>query len=78
MSIVAQLKVAVFFFFFFFIPHPPECLCLQEIHEEDLHRSDADEEPRKTTQSNAGEDWVPSVVVDRWIGGGFDGLIDSG
>ena len=28
---------------------------------------------RKTTQSDAGEDRVPSVVVDGLIGGGFDG-----
>ena len=89
LSTVAQLKVFkgyVCVCFFFFTPHPPEHLCLweerstptREIHEEDLHRSDAGEESRKTTQFNAGEDQVPLVVVDGLIGGEFDGLISTG
>ena len=32
----------------------------REIHKEDLHQSDASEEPRKTTQSDTGEDRVPT------------------
>ena len=43
----------------------------REIHKEDLYRSNAGEEPRKTTQSDAGEDRVPSVVVDGLIGCGL-------
>ena len=51
------------------MPVPLESsLPTREIHKEDLHQSDVGEEPRKTTQSDAGEDRVPSVVVDGLIG----------
>ena len=50
----------------------------REIHEKDLHRSDASEELRKTTHFDIGEDQVPSMVVDGLIDDGFDGLISSG
>ena len=43
----------------------------REIHKEDLHQSDVGEEPRKTTQSDAGEDQVPTMVVDGLTGFGL-------
>ena len=65
MGIVAQLKVCKGCGFFFFSIHSsPTRMPMssrREVHSH-LHRSDAGEEPRKTTQSDAGEDQVPSVV----------------
>ena len=65
---IAQLKGLHFYLFFNSSPTRTPVSSRREVHAR-LHRSNADEEPRKATQSDAGEDRVPSVV---------DGLIGSG
>ena len=74
--VVVFVFLFVFFFFFNFFssihssPTRTPVSSRKEVHAH-LHWSDAGKELRKTTQSDAGEDWVPSMVVDGLIGSGL-------